>query len=236
MSRLPDPSDPDAAGGDPLALSGDTRAAANSDQPQAKPSLARSIVEWVVVIVAALLIALGIKTFLFQPFKIPSGSMEQTLHIGDRVLVNKLSYHFHGVHRGDVVVFKRPPGHPELDADDLIKRVIGLPGDHVTIKDDHVFIDGKQVSEPYVMHVPGTDQPEPTQPRPPGCTFPDFSGVTEPPGLPADTLVVPQGDVFVMGDNRTDSSDGRCFGPISKKLIVGRAFLRIWPPSHLGLL
>jgi signal peptidase I len=162
--------------------------------------------------------------------------MEQTLKVGDRVLVNKLSYHLHGVHRGDVVVFKRPPNHPEIDAKDLIKRVIGLPGERVTIKDNQVFIDGRPLSEPYVKHLTSTDQIEPSLPRPPGCTFPDFTGIDEPPGLPTDTIVVPQGDVFVMGDNRTDSSDSRCFGPIPKKLIVGRAFLRMWPPSRIGLL
>jgi signal peptidase I len=225
VSRLPEPSDPDD-GGDP----------ASDVASRPKPTLTRSVVEWVLVIAAALLISFGIKTFLFQPFKIPSGSMEQTLKVGDRVLVNKLSYHLHGVHRGDVVVFERPPNHPEIDAKDLIKRVIGLPGDRLTIKGNQVLIDGKPLSEPYVKHVPGTDQAEPSLPRPPGCTFPDFTGVDEPPDLPPDTIVVPEGDVFVMGDNRTDSSDSRCFGPIPKKLIVGRAFLRMWPPSRIGLL
>lgn len=234
MSSSPEPPADDAAGGDPHDTGEAHGPVDRKGRP--KPSLTRSVVEWIVVIAAALLIAFGIKTFLFQPFKIPSGSMEQTLHIGDRVLVNKLSYHLHGVHRGDVVVFKRPPNHPELDADDLIKRVIGLSGEQVTIRDNQVFINGKPLNEPYVMRVPGTGQPEPSKPQPPGCTFPHFTGVPEPPGLPPDTLVVPQGDVFVMGDNRTDSSDSRCFGPISKKLIVGRAFLRMWPPSRVALL
>jgi signal peptidase I len=176
-----------------------------------KRSSARNAVEWVVIIVAALLVALVIKTFLFQAFYIPSESMEPTLKPGDRVLVNKLSYDVHSIHRGDIVVFKRPPaeaGNPAIK--DLIKRVIGLPGDTIEAIDGKVYINGQLQNESY---------------------------------LPAGTVttnlprrVVPPGQYFVMGDNRSNSSDSRFIGPIPGSLIVGRAFIRVWPLSALNLL
>src|SRR5581483_8390249 len=125
---------------------------------------------------AALLVALVIKTYLVQAFYIPSSSMEQTLLIRDRVLVNKLSYDLHPIHHGDIVVFKRPPnegGGPEIQ--DLIKRVIGVPGDTIESRDGHVFVNGTELNEPYTR------------------------------GLMTDNLprqVVPAGRYFVMGDNR----------------------------------
>src|SRR5436309_7755444 len=118
-------------------------------EPQKRSSV-RSAVEWVVIVVAALLAALLIKTFLLQAFYIPSDSMNPTLVQRDRVLVNKLSYHFHDVHRGDVVVFKRPPGENDPKIKDLIKRVIGLPGETVEGRDGSVVIDGRALKEPYI--------------------------------------------------------------------------------------
>ncbi len=168
----------------------------------------RSIVEWVAVIVGALIIALVIKTFLFQAFYIPSESMLPTLEKGDRVLVNKLSYDLHDVNRGDVVVFERPPNQPETEIKDLIKRVIGLPGDVIEARDGTVFIDDKPLDEPYLA----------------------ADVVTE--NLPKQTI--PEDHVFVMGDNRGASQDSRVFGAIEEDLIVGRAFVRIWPVTHLG--
>ncbi len=112
----------------------------------------RAVVEWIVILVAALTVALVVKTFLIQAFYIPSGSMEPTLKPGDRVLVNKLSYDLHGVHRGDIVVFKSPPGEAASDPSvkDLIKRVIGLPGDRIQAINGQVYIDGKLLKEPYL--------------------------------------------------------------------------------------
>src|SRR6202011_700092 len=111
----------------------------------------RNGIEWIVIIVAALLVALVIKTFLFQAFYIPSESMEPTLKPGDRVLVNKLSYDFHSIRRGDIVVFKRPPGEAGDPAiKDLIKRVIALPGESIEQRDGNVFINGRQLKEPYL--------------------------------------------------------------------------------------
>jgi signal peptidase I len=174
-------------------------------------SSSRAIIEWVVIIVAALTVAIVVKTFLIQAFYIPSGSMEPTLKPGDRVLVNKLSYKLHDVHRGDIVVFKRPPNEADDPTiKDLIKRVIGLPGDRIEGRDGFVYINGQPLKEPY---------------------------------LPAGTLTtslplqsVPPGQYFVMGDNRGNSKDSRFIGTIPKHLIVGRAFVRVWPLSGIGLL
>jgi signal peptidase I len=161
-------------------------------------------------VLGAFAVALIIKTFLIQAFYIPSPSMFPTLQTNDRVLVNKLSYELHDVNRGDLVVFERPPGETDTDIKDLIKRVIGLPGDVVSSCGGHVCIDGTPLEEPYL---------------PDGVTTGDFERVT-----------IPEGQVFVMGDNRENSSDSRIFGPIDEDTIVGRAFVRIWPLSELDLL
>ena len=161
--------------------------------------------EWAGLIVVALVIALLIKTFLFQTFWIPSASMEPTLKINDRVLVNKLSYKLHAVHRGDIIVFKTPPG-SDPRYKDLVKRVIGLPGETVSGSGGHVFINGKQLPEPYL---------------PKGTFTSDFAPVK----------IAPD-HYWMMGDNRGDSSDSRAFGTIARKTIVGRVFVRIWPLSR----
>jgi signal peptidase I len=170
-------------------------------------------VEWAVLIVSALAIALLIKTFLFQAFYIPSESMEPTLLKHDRVLVNKLSYHLHDVHRGDVVVFKAPPG-VDPGIKDLVKRVIGLPGETIEGRNGRVFIDGQRITEKYLKEDTRTD----------------FLGL-KPFRVPRDTY-------WVMGDNRGNSQDSRHFPShvIRKKDIVGRVFVRIWPLNRLDLL
>ena len=174
----------------------------------------RALREWLIVIVGALLVALLIRTFLFQAYEIPSPSMTDTLRIGDRVLVNKLSYKFHGVHRGDVVVFKRPPGEPDPNIKDLIKRVIGLPGETLVFKDCRVYVSGRALVEPYTDGQ-CTDPPQTN-------IDPDRDG----------KITVPQGMLFVMGDNRGGSFDSRYFGPIEKNSVVGRAFVIMWPIGH----
>ncbi len=119
--------------------------------PPRKPEAwKRSAVEWLVVVVVAVAVALLISATSIQAFFIPSKSMESTLHVGDRVLVNKWSYRIHDVHRGDVVVFSRPKNEPATNISDLIKRVIGLPGETVTIANNHVYINGHQLNEPYL--------------------------------------------------------------------------------------
>jgi signal peptidase I len=171
----------------------------------------RNAVEWIVIIAAALTVALVVKTFLFQAFYIPSESMMPTLKPGDRVLVNKLSYRLHPIHRGDIVVFKRPPGEGGDPAiKDLIKRVIGLPGDTIETVNNQVWINGQPLNEPYLVA-----------------------------GTATTSLVkhkIAPDEYFVMGDNRTNSKDSRFIGAIPRSLIVGRAFVRVWPLSAVGLL
>jgi signal peptidase I len=169
----------------------------------------RNVVEWVGIVVGALLLALVVKTFLFQAFYIPSLSMYPTLDKGDRVLVNKLSYDLHDVHRGDLIVFERPPNEPTT-IKDLVKRVIGLPGDLIEARDGIVYINGAALVETYI----------------------DKGDRTE--NLPRQT--VPDGELFVMGDNRNNSEDSRVFGPIPERTVVGRAFVRVWPLTRLSLL
>ena len=172
----------------------------------------RTAVEWGGVILLALLAAFLVKTFVLQTFFIPSASMQPTLDINDRVFVNKLAYAFHPVHRGDIVVFTLPPGEsagPNID--DLIKRVIGLPGETISSQGNQIYIDGKPLSEPWL--------PKGTQLGP-----------------PVRAQKIPADHYFLMGDNRDNSRDSRFFGAIPGNLIVGRAFVRIWPFSRLGFL
>jgi len=186
----------------------------------------RWLIEWGVLIVGALTIAIVVKAFLFQPFVIPSGSMIPTLEIHDRVLVNKLSYKFHDVHRGDIVVFTTPPGFNDKSIKDLVKRVIGLPGETVESPNGKVTINGRALNEPYLAKGTPTDFSNPAM-RFPNCAPP-------PDGKPG--CVVPAGSYLVLGDNRTASQDGRYFGTIKESLIVGRVFMRIWPPNRIGFL
>jgi signal peptidase I len=182
--------------------------------PSSERSGLRNLVEWILVIAGALVVALLIKAFLFQAFFIPSESMEPTLGVGDRVIVNKLS---DGFGRGDLIVFEKPEGEGGGGVQDLIKRVVGLPGETVSVEGDQVYIDAndgqgpRPLDEPYLAD--GLDL---------GA---DYQG--EP---------IPEGHVFVMGDNRDESRDSRFFGPVPKGDVVGRAFLRVWPPGDIGLL
>ncbi len=170
------------------------------------------MVEWAAVLLIAVVLAVGVRTFVAQMFYIPSGSMLPTLQIGDRIVVDKVDYRFRSVERGDIVVFGRPPLEPTAYAD-LVKRVIGLPGETIAIADGRVTIDGRLLDEPWLP-----------VPRPP--TLP--SPLTAPFSL-NHPFVVPPGEYFVMGDNRTDSEDSRYFGPIPGKLIVGRMDFKVWP-------
>jgi signal peptidase I len=178
------------------------------------------------LILAALAIAVVIKTFFFQAFWIPSSSMEDTLQIDDRVMVNKLAYRIGDLHRGHIVVFDDPRFDAALEETlfeasrrniteaiglsvprtEFIKRVIGLPGERVEIVDNQVFIDGAPIDEPYLK---------------PGSSMPDFG-----------PIIVPDGEMFVMGDNRNSSQDSRYFGSVSTDTVVGRAFVIMWPISR----
>ncbi len=181
-------------------------------QPDRPQSWLRLLLRTAIVLAAAAAFAFGLRAWVVQPFWIPSQSMEPTLHgcptcNPDRLLVDKLSYKLHSVHRGDVVVFSRPPAAPSTDAD-LVKRVIGLPGETVRGSGGTVYVNNRALTEPYVA--PACDGTR------------DFDPVT-----------VPAGDVFVMGDNRCDSLDSRIFGPIQQSTIVGRAFVIVWPLGRI---
>jgi signal peptidase I len=184
--------------------------------PPLPPRRSRWLREGIIVVVVAVLVAVLLRTFVVQTFYIPSGSMEPTLQIGDRILVDKLSYELHSVHRGDIVVFGRPPaencGGPEVN--DLVKRVVGLPGDVLSLSGGYVYVDGERLDESWL---PSSEQGVTTA-GPIGNSY-----------ALAHSYRVPTNDYFVMGDNRTDSCDSRYWGPIPKSLIVGKVSLRVWP-------
>ena len=201
------------------------------DAPQAnnEDGSARSVkkaIEWLVVIVGALLVAFLIKTFLMQAYYIPSSSMTPALQVGDRVLVNKLSYEFGEVSRGDLVVFKRTEANTG-NKTDLIKRVIATEGEVLEISGGEIFItekggkDRKLLVEPYLAE---------------GVTTQGFAFEGLCPESEENTCLIPENFIFVMGDNRSGSRDSRYFGPVNTDDIVGRAFIRIWPLGSLKLL
>lgn len=225
----PDHTDPtmvaeDSAPADPAPgaaidqLGGGRGGAKGGRRAPAPPRPSHWLREILLVVVIALAVALLLRIFVVQTFFIPSGSMEPTLNIGDRILVDKLSYDFHSIHRGDIVVFARPPaencgGGP---VNDLVKRVIGLPGNTISLSRGHVLINGKRLDETWL---PSSVQ---------GVTFPG------PPGTPyslAKPYVVPANHYFMMGDNRTESCDSRYWGPIDRNLIVGKVDVRMWPAA-----
>jgi signal peptidase I len=182
----------------------------------------RTIIEWAILIGSALLIAILIKTFLFQAFYIPSESMKPTLNVGDRVLVNKVSYRLHDVNRGDIVVFETPPRAKDANGaiKDLVKRVVALPGETFSTRNGSVYINGQPLKEPYLHEGVKTCAPN---------TAPTTCG-------DIDDQPIPPDEVLVLGDNRTASKDSRFFGPIDESSIVGRVFVRIWPINDLGFL
>ncbi|GDX33989.1 signal peptidase I [Actinomycetes bacterium] len=174
-------------------------------------------VEWVSVIGIALIVAIFIRVFLLQQFYISGPSMETTMFTNNRVLVNKLAYRIGDVKRGDVVVFDRSTVNGnDVVHDDLIKRVIALGGETISIKSCIVYINGAILPEPYL---PARDV-EMTDPQD-RCSTVDIAD-----------MVIPQGEFFLMGDNRPQSFDSRMFGPITREMIVGRAFVIIWPVTQ----
>ena len=174
------------------------------------------VVETVVLTVA---IFLGIQTFVAQPYQVEMTSMENTVQPGQYVLVDKLTPRWAAYGRGDIVVFEPPEAWSTVRRVPFIKRVIGLPGDTVKLVDGQVVVNGVELNEPY-LYAEGDGNPEPTDPQ--------IGGITE--------WVVPPGDLFVMGDHRQASADSRSFGPITISSVVGRAWLRYWPPGAFGVL
>lgn len=177
----------------------------------------RFLRDLVIIVVAALLASFLVKAYLVRSFYIPSASMENTLLIGDRVLVNELVPGVVPVRRGDVAVFQDPGGWlGPGQGDDLIKRVIGLPGDTVSCCDTQgrLSVNGHPVDESYVVLQPGSDR----------VSLQDFS------------VTVPTGQLWVMGDNRYESADSRAHGTVPVSDVVGRAFLTTWPVSRWTVL
>lgn len=195
-----------------------------------KQSAGGSLIELVVIVAVALGVALGIQAFLVKPFRIPSESMVPTLEIGQRVLVNRIGEHFGDPERGDVMVFKPPQGaddnmcgvsHPAEQPcprstpgksdTNFIKRVVGLPGERLSVRAGRVYINGKLQKEPFI--------------RPDAqcalCNMPD-------------PIVIPAGQYYMMGDNRGASADSREWGPVPKDNFIGNAFATYWPPSKWG--
>lgn len=159
----------------------------------------------------SIVLALGIRQFVAEARFIPSGSMIPTLQIDDRLVIEKISYYFNEPKRGDIIVFRAPQ--KALDAANVqgkaayIKRVIGLPGETVEVKEGKVFIDGKALQEDYIQ---------------------------APPDYVLEAEVVPADEYLVLGDNRNKSSDGHVWGFLSKDAIIGRAAVRFWPLSRIG--
>ena len=167
--------------------------------------------EYLVILLVSFALVFGfVRPFVMEAFWIPSGSMIPTLKIGDRVLVNKFIYRFTEPERGDIALFEDQQG----GGDPLIKRVVGLPGDELELRDGEVYIDGAPLEEPYLKR----DACKPGLPK--TCSF--------------GPVTVPKGHYFMMGDNRTNSLDSRFFGPVPEDDILGEALVRFWPPGRAG--
>ena len=204
---------------------------------QNKKSFLRSAAELVLIVAVALGLALAVQAFIVKPYEIPSGSMLPTLHIGQRVLVDRIGNNFTSPKIGDILVFHPPAnevcsdprqgeaqdGQQSAQACDAaqskpssqtyIKRVVGLPGDHLSIRNGHVYRNGQREADSYTVPCDGAAE----------CNFPA-------------TIVVPKDDYYMMGDNRPDSLDSRFWGPVPRAWIIGKAFFTYWPPDRLGLL
>jgi signal peptidase I len=204
-----------------------------------KKSVASSLVELVLIVAAALVIALLVQAFIVKPYRIPSGSMLPTLHINQRVLVDRIGSHFSSPGVGDIVVFHPPadyaagcanPSEGQSDpaganskacdvaarresSETFIKRVVGLPGDRISIRGGHVIRNGTAEQDPYIAACAGSGS----------C---DFRG----------TITIPRNDYYMMGDNRGESDDSRFWGPVPRSWIIGKAFFTYWPPSRIGFM
>ncbi len=178
-----------------------------SPAPRLRPF--RALLTWLrellETVLPAVLIALLINLFLAQATRVFGQSMEPTLYSDQRLVIEKLSYHFHSARRGDVVVLRVPEQSDEL----LIKRVVGLPGETIDIREGRVYVDGRLLDEPYIHQATRDNQQDP--------------------------IVVPPLHVFVMGDNRGFSNDSRSFGVVPLEHIVGRAWFSYWPIDRIGL-
>ncbi len=190
--------------------------------------------EWMSAGLWAVIIALFVMSFIIQAFKIPSSSMEDSLKIGDHLFVSKFIYGIRvpffkekrilklkNVKRKEVIVFE----YPKDTSKDYIKRCIGLPGDTVEIKDKKVYVNGKLLNEPYVMHKDPNIYPNT-----------EYISISRKRRDNFGPIIVPKGEYFVMGDNRDFSSDSRFWGPLPEKYIKGRALINYWPPARIKVI
>lgn len=169
----------------------------------------KSFVEWLLVLIAALLVSFAVRTYVFQTFLIPSSSMKPTLYTGNRILVDKLSVEFGSINIGDMLVFKAPLDVRKDCNDpvtDLVKRVIGLPGDILSSKGNAIYVNGKALKENWSHY--------------------------EPLGIAIKNITVPAGQYYMMGDNHSNSCDSRIWGTVPRSDIIGKVFLKIWPLSQ----
>ncbi|HEV2974037.1 MAG TPA: signal peptidase I [Solirubrobacteraceae bacterium] len=194
-----------------------------------------SIVELVVIVLIAFGLALGIQAWIVKPYRIPSGSMEPTLAIGQRVLVDRIGTHFGEPHVGEIAVFHPPDGAKQEEcgggqrvtpggapcsqpvdkeaSENFIKRIVAGPGDTIKVIEGHVIRNGKREKDSYIRPCPGVSE----------CNFPV-------------AITVPPGHWFMMGDNRGESDDSRFWGPVPTSWIIGGAFATYWPPDRIGTL
>jgi signal peptidase I len=192
-----------------------------------------SIFELVFIVACAIALALAVQSWAVKPYRIPSASMEPTLDVGQRVLVDRVSYRFSDPQVGDIVVFHPPQGadserctvphagqgtlracprpSAEESATTFIKRIVAGPGDRLYIKDGHPVVDGTMAKEPFITPCGGG----------PGCNMPK-------------PITVPPNEYFTMGDNRGLSDDSRFWGPVPRSWIIGEAFVTYWPPDRVG--
>ena len=201
---------------DPL---GAPAAAADPETPgrdRRRGGRVRAVAEWCGVLLVAVLLAAGLRTLVFQPFSIPSASMEPTVDVGDRILVQKAFFTWHDVHQGDIVVFRHPPADTDCSGPqgtDLVKRVIALPGQNIYSSGNNIYVNGRPLPENYLPKV------DPLGPAIPGASA-------------SDPYRVPAGEFYVLGDHREISCDSRYWGPVQGSTMVGKAVLLWWRGGH----
>jgi signal peptidase I len=191
------------------------------------PRSVRVVLDWLLTVAGAILIVFALKLWVVNPYRIPSSSMEPTLHcaqpalgcessFSDRVLANRFIYRFRDPQRGDIVVFETPPAARMRcgAGGTFVKRLIGLPGDRLELRTvgglSYVFINGKKLGEPYI-----------------GRNRRDAGG--------PESFNVPQGQYFMMGDNRSSSCDSRVWGTVPRKNLIGKVFATYWPPTRISV-
>jgi len=182
----------------------------------------RTLVEYVVTIAVAIGIALVVQAFVVKPYRVPTPSMANTVKAGDRVIIDRILYGHRDIKRGDIIVFK---GGEAVERQVLLKRVVGLPGDVLSVENGHLMVNGNVGDEGFVRREGG--RTESTQPGPGGPTTPWSLNAP---------YTVPDGYYYVLGDNRTDSFDSRFWGPVPRRAIIGKAMVVYWPLSGIRTL